>query len=68
MYKFKIEKKQEILGGRTATYLANENLFITKSYLTAILNGTRGCSRTLAMNIVKLVNGKVEDFFDKKGE
>ena len=68
MYKFKIEKKQEILGGRTATYLANEKLFITKSYLTAILNGTRGCSRTLAMNIVKIVNGKVEEFFDKKGE
>ena len=68
MYKFKIEKKQEILGGRTATFLANEKLFMTKSYLTAILNGTRGCSRTLAMNIVKLVNGKVEEFFDKKGE
>ena len=69
MYKFKIEKKQEILGGRTATFLANEKLFITKSYLIAILNGTRGCSRTLAMNIVKLVNNaELEDFFNKKGE
>lgn len=68
MYKFKIEKKEEFLDGRTVTFLAKEKLFITNSYLNAILNGTRGCSRTLAMNIVKLVNGKVEEFFDKKGE
>lgn len=68
MYKFKVEKKQEILSGRTVTFLAKQKLFITSSYLTAILNGTRGCSRTLAMNIVNLVDGKVEDYFDKKGE
>ena len=68
MYKFKVEKKQEILSGRTVTFLAKQKLFITSSYLTAILNGTRGCSRTLAMNVVKLVDGKVEDYFDKKGE
>ena len=69
MYKFKVEKKQEILSGRTVTFLAKQKLFITSSYLTAILNGTRGCSRTLAMNIVKLVNNaELEDFFNKKGE
>lgn len=68
MYKFKVEKKQEILSGRTVTFLAKQKLFITSSYLTAILNGTRGCSRTLAMNVVNLVDGKVEDYFDKKGE
>ena len=69
MYKFKIEKKEELLDGRTVTFLAKEKLFITNSYLNAILNGTRGCSRTLAMNIVKLVNNaELEDFFNKKGE
>lgn len=69
MYKFKIEKKQEFLDGRTVTFLAKEKLFITNSYLNAILNGTRGCSRTLAMNIVKLIeDAQLDDFFDKKGE
>ncbi|MBQ8206779.1 MAG: helix-turn-helix transcriptional regulator [Bacilli bacterium] len=68
MYRFKMEKKQEFLNGRTATYLADNELYITRSYLTSILNGKRNCSRTLAMNIAKLVNGKVEDFFNKKGE
>lgn len=69
MYKFKIEKKEEFLDGRTVTFLAKEKLFITNSYLNAILNGTRGCSRTLAMNIVKLIeDAQLDDFFDKKGE
>ena len=69
MYKFKIEKKEEFLDGRTVTFLAKEKLFITNSYLNAILNGTRGCSRTLEMNIVKLIeDAQLDDFFDKKGE
>lgn len=70
MWYFKQTEKAKILQGRTITYLAEKKLNITNSYLTAILNGYKGCSIRLAHNITRCISwdAKFEDYFYKKGE
>lgn len=66
MYYFVVKKKEELLNGRTITYLAKNKLFVTREYLTSILNGQRGCSKLLANNICSCSeNGTIEYFFKK---
>lgn len=55
MYYFKKEKKDEILQGRTITYVANNFLYRTKSFVSAVLSGKRGCSYKSARDIVNIV-------------
>ena len=70
MYWFKKTEKAKILQGRTIKYLAENKLFISREYLTQILNGKRGCSYTLANNIARCIkqNSTLEDYFYVKGE
>lgn len=70
MYFFKQTEKAKVLQGRTITYLAKNKLFVSNTYLTQILNGTRGCSQLLARNICNCISwdAKFEDYFEKKGE
>jgi len=70
MYYFKETEKAKILQGRTIKYLAEKKLFITKGYLTSILNGKRGCSQLLARNITNCISwsANLEDYFYQKGE
>lgn len=70
MWVFKEVEKAKVLQGRTITYLAKVKLFVTKEYLTSILNGSRGCSELLAHNIANCISheAKITDYFEKKGE
>lgn len=69
MYYFKKEKKEEIKKLKMK-YFAEEILLITPEYLSNIINGKLGCSLRLANDIAKNLsnNGKIEDYFNKKGE
>ena len=53
MYFFKEQKKAELLDGRTIEYVAKNKVYITPSFLCAILKGRRGCSYKTAMIITK---------------
>lgn len=70
MWYFKIDKKAELLKGRKIYYLAENELYISKEYLGAILRGNMGCSIRLAYNILKLISNeaRLEDYFYKKGK
>lgn len=70
MFHFKETEKSKVLQGRTITYLAENELFITKEYLCQILSGKKGCSKLLANNITNCISldAKLEDYFYKKGE
>jgi len=63
--KFKIEKKEELLQGRSIKYLSLE-LECTYVHICNILNGKSSCSKYLARDIVSKMqpNAKVEDYFD----
>lgn len=71
--KFKKEKKEDLLQGRTIRYLlSNSNgkngLECTEIHLYNVLNGKSTCSKYLAKDIVSIArpDKKVEDYFDKK--
>lgn len=65
---FKVEKKEELLQGRTITYLVKNYLKATIPYITDVLNGKRSCSYEMASMIVKNMSDKeVEDYFYKRG-
>ncbi len=68
MWFFKEVERAKVLQGRTITYLAEQKLFITKGYLTSILNGKRGCSTPLANNIANCISyeSKITDYFYRK--
>ena len=68
MYYFKEVDKAKVLQGRTITYLAEEKLYVTKEYLTSILNGKRGCGKPLANRITKCIclGANYEDYFEKR--
>ena len=70
MWYFKETEKAKVLQGRTIKYLAEIKLHITNSYLTAVLNGYRGCSERLAHDITNCISweSKITDYFYKKGE
>lgn len=67
MYIFNKQEKTKILNGRTITYVANK-IGITNAFLTSVLNGKRGCSKTVAYCIVKCLcqNAEIEDYFENK--
>lgn len=70
MFEFEKDKKEELLKGRTITYIANE-VGISKEFLTSILNGKRNCSKLVAYSIVKACNSdsEISDYFiQKRGE
>lgn len=64
MYLFSREYKDELLGGRTITYVANK-IGITSQFLTSVLNGKRNCSKLVAYCIVKCLHqeAELEDYF-----
>lgn len=68
MYYFKEDKKEIVLKGRSARYLAENKLFINESYLSLILNGKRGCSKRLAQSILNCISidANLEDYFKLK--
>lgn len=65
MYKFKIEKRDDYLQGRTITYLANI-VGIRREYMTSILTGSRTCSKMVAYCIVKAgnQNSEINEYFN----
>ena len=67
MYWFKLnqEQKDKLLGGRNITYCAKQ-IGMGRSYLSAILNQWRGCSKFCAYCITKYFdnNKEVNDFFE----
>ena len=68
MYFFKEmtkEKKQQLLDGRSVSYLARNKTFVTPSFLCAVLSGRRGCSYRTAMNITKAIDklSTINEFF-----
>lgn len=65
MYRFKNDEKINLLQGRTITYVANK-IGITPSFLTAVLNNKRDCSKTVAYAIVKCLcqDAEIIDYFN----
>lgn len=72
MYKFKTEKYNELLDGRSMTWLS-EKLNYSRSSLYKVLNEGEKCKKIIAIAIIKTLNKDyiLEDFFEKiddKGE
>ena len=69
MYYFKEVEKAKILQGRTITYVAKK-IGITSSFLCSVLNGKRGCSKTVAYCITKCLcqEAEIGDYFIQEGE
>ena len=67
MYLFKIEKKNEFLGGIKINWLAKE-IAVSYNYLAQVFNAKRTCSGVLAsLLMVKLKpNEDIEEYFIKK--
>ena len=65
MYRFKIEKRYELLKGRRINASAPK-IGITREYMTDILNNKKNCSKLVAYCITKFSNenAEIEDFFD----
>ena len=63
--KFKVEKKEELLQGRSITYI-KKGLECSRVHLYNVLNGKSSCSKYLARDIVSKLkpDKKVEDYFD----
>ena len=70
MYIFKKELKEQILDGKTITWVA-KTIGVTVAFLVAVLNGNRTCSSPVAYCIVKCLDSEaeIEDYFIRmKGE
>lgn len=70
MFMFKRTKKEELLKGRTISYIASE-VGITKEFLTSVLNEKRTCSKTIAYCLTKISDSDKEInyfFTQQKGE
>ena len=65
-YKFKKEKKQEFLNGKTITELS-EKIGIDRAYLSQILNAKRTTKLYTILGLLKAsnINAYIEDYFDK---
>ena len=65
-YKFKKEKKQEFLNGKTITELS-EKIGIDRAYLSQILNEKRTTKLYTILGLLKAsnTNAYIEDYFDK---
>ena len=67
MYEFKVEKKQELLKGKTITSLANE-IGMSVYALIKILNGKVTTRKLTATYIIKICdeNTGIEYYFTRK--
>ena len=67
MYYFNTNEKENALQGRTITYVAKQ-IGITSAFLTSIMNGYRGCSKTVAYCVTKCLNkeSEIENYFIRK--
>lgn len=59
MYKFKNEKKKEIVSKYKLTYMA-ETIGITLSYLSKVINGKLLCSKMTSYCITKVADPEKE--------
>lgn len=66
MYLFKVELKNDLLVGRTITYMADK-IGITRQTLNEILNGRRKTTKMTSFCIVKICqpNKEIDDYFKK---
>lgn len=66
--RFKVEKKEELLQGRTITYLWSNGIECSEVHLYNVLNGKSICSKLLARNIVSIArpDKQIEDYFDEE--
>lgn len=71
MYKFKKEKYDELLDGRSIEWLSEQTKY-NRVTLSNILNGKIYCKKIIAIAIVKTLDSdnSVEDYFEyiEKGE
>ena len=67
MYRFIIDKKEELLNGKTISWVA-KNVGISRSYLTDVLNDKRTTTKMTAYCIVKSCNEdyEINQFFNNK--
>ena len=67
MYEFKVEKKKELLKGKTITSLANE-IGMSVYALIKILNGKVTTRKLTATYIIKILDGntEIEYYFTRK--
>lgn len=66
MYRFKEEKKEEIINKFKISYIA-EQVGISLSYLSRVINGKKNCTKVVAYCITKMVdNDKEVDYFFEK--
>lgn len=66
MYLFRIEKRKDVLKGRTIRYLANNIIHCSEVHLGNILKGKITCSYSMAKNITGSIypDGKVENYIN----
>lgn len=66
MYKFKNNKKNEIVSKYKLTYIA-EKIGITLAYLSKVINGKLACSKMTAYCITKVADPEkeIEYFFQE---
>ena len=62
MYKFRIEKYVDLMGGRTVEWLSNE-VGYTNMSLYALFNGRRACKKALAIAICHILDKDLDDYF-----
>lgn len=68
MYTFKKELKEELLDGRTITFVAKK-IAVSIGFLTSVLNGKSNCSKLLALAILgatKKEGAELDIYFNKK--
>ena len=65
MYRFKIEKKQDLLNGQKINVSASK-IGISREYMTDVLNNRKDCSKLVAYCITKFSNenAEIQDYFD----
>jgi plasmid maintenance system antidote protein VapI len=66
MYKFRAEKREEIINKFKISYIA-EQVGISLSYLSRVINGRKNCTKVVAYCITKMVDSEKEvDYFFEK--
>lgn len=66
MYKFKVEKLNEVKDKFKLNFIANE-IGITTTYLSRIVNGKVSCKKVVAYCLTKMIDNEkeVDYFFDR---
>lgn len=65
-YKFKKEKEEKLLKGKTKIEVAKE-IGITREFLTNVCNGKQTASKVCAYAITKYISSEaeIEDYFER---